>query len=287
MGIKNKLYDYGLAAFLLLLCLTVLIPFLYMLAVSFSYPADSEGGAFFLLPPRWTFDAYYYLFSTSVFVKVIGNTVYITVVGTILSLIVSVLLAYALSKKTLPGRRVMMTAIFLTMIFQVGLIPTYLVVKSFGLIDSYWAVMLPVLTNAFTIMIMKTFFQALPASLDEAARIDGAKELRILLSVVIPMSTPIIATFAIFFMVDRWNEFFNAIIYLKANKWPIQALLRQMVVVGSSQTGSDAGTEAISQNLGLNVKMAAILLAMLPIVSTYPFFQKYFEKGATLGAVKE
>lgn len=282
-----KLYDLALSALLLVLCSFVIIPFLYMLAVSFSFSTDSESGAFFLIPPRWTLDAYKYLFSTPVFMKSVGNTVLITFVGTLLGVAVSILLAYALSKKELKGRSIMMSLIFLTLVFQVGIIPNYLVVKSLGLLESYWSVMLPVLTNAFTILIMKTFFQGLPPSLDEAARIDGAGETRILWSIVIPLSTPIIATFTIFFMVDRWNEFFHAIIYLKSDKWPLQALLRQMVVVGSSQTGSDASTEAMSQNLGLNVKMAAILLAMIPLVASYPFFQKFFEKGATLGSVKE
>ncbi|GIP35015.1 carbohydrate ABC transporter permease [Paenibacillus sp. J2TS4] len=286
---KISIFDGMNVLFLFGLCLLVVIPFWYMLAVSLSPVSESVGGRFYLFPKEFTVEAYRYLFSTNQFVRSLGNSIYLTALGTFVNLIVSITLAYAISRKTLPGRRLMLLLMLFTMVFSGGMIPKYLLVKSLGLLDSYWALILPAATNAFTILVMKTFFQNLPESLDEAARIDGAGEMRILWSVVIPLSMPIIATFSLFFMVSYWNDFFSAIIYLSnPEKWPIQVLLRQMVVVGNSNFTNEANLdfELVSQ-VGDNVKMAAIIVAMIPIVLVYPFLQKHFAKGAMLGSIKE
>ncbi|XOK60584.1 carbohydrate ABC transporter permease [Paenibacillus elgii] len=292
MGLRLRrisVFDAVNMLLLLVLCLVVVIPFWYMLTVSLSPVSESLGGRFYLIPEQLNFEAYRYLFSTDRFVRSIGNTVYITVVGTAVNLLVSITLAYALSKKTLPGRKLMLLLMLFTMVFSGGLIPKYLLIKSIGLLDSYWALILPGATNAFTVLVMKTFFQSLPESLDEAARIDGAGEPRILLSVVIPLSMPIIATFSLFFMVGHWNEFFGAIIYLSDNaKWPIQVLLRLMVIAGEANIASENNLDfELASKVGDNVKMAAIIVAMIPIVIVYPFLQKHFAKGAMLGSIKE
>lgn len=292
MGLRLRrisVFDAVNMLFLLVLCLAVVIPFWYMLTVSLSPVSESLGGRFYLIPEQLNFEAYRYLFSTDRFMRSIGNTVYITVVGTAVNLLVSITLAYALSKKTLPGRKLLLLLMLFTMVFSGGLIPKYLLIKSLGLLDSYWALILPGATNAFTVLVMKTFFQSLPESLDEAARIDGAGEPRILLSVVIPLSMPIIATFSLFFMVAHWNEFFGAIIYLSDNaKWPIQVLLRLMVVAGEANIASENNLDfELASKVGDNVKMAAIIVAMIPIVVVYPFLQKHFAKGAMLGSIKE
>ncbi|MCM3269870.1 carbohydrate ABC transporter permease [Paenibacillus elgii] len=292
MGLRLRrisVFDAVNLLLLLVLCLAVVIPFWYMLTVSLSPVSESLGGRFYLIPEQLNFEAYRYLFSTDRFVRSIGNTVYITVVGTAVNLLVSITLAYALSKKTLPGRKLMLLMMLFTMVFSGGLIPKYLLIKSIGLLDSYWALILPGATNAFTVLVMKTFFQSLPESLDEAARIDGAGEPRILLSVVIPLSMPIIATFSLFFMVGHWNEFFGAIIYLSDNaKWPIQVLLRLMVIAGEANIASENNLDfELASKVGDNVKMAAIIVAMIPIVVVYPFLQKHFAKGAMLGSIKE
>ncbi|MBU7320941.1 carbohydrate ABC transporter permease [Paenibacillus oleatilyticus] len=292
MGLRLRrisVFDAVNMLLLLVLCLAVVIPFWYMLTVSLSPVSESLGGRFYLIPEQLNFEAYRYLFSTDRFVRSIGNTVYITVVGTAVNLLVSITLAYALSKKTLPGRKLMLLLMLFTMVFSGGLIPKYLLIKSIGLLDSYWALILPGATNAFTVLVMKTFFQSLPESLDEAARIDGAGEPRILLSVVIPLSMPIIATFSLFFMVGHWNEFFGAIIYLSDNaKWPIQVLLRLMVIAGEANIASENNLDfELASKVGDNVKMAAIIVAMIPIVIVYPFLQKHFAKGAMLGSIKE
>ncbi|WP_010492943.1 carbohydrate ABC transporter permease [Paenibacillus elgii] len=292
MGLRLRrisVFDAVNMLLLLVLCLAVVIPFWYMLTVSLSPVSESLGGRFYLIPEQLNFEAYRYLFSTDRFVRSIGNTVYITVVGTAVDLLVSITLAYALSKKTLPGRKLMLLMMLFTMVFSGGLIPKYLLIKSIGLLDSYWALILPGATNAFTVLVMKTFFQSLPESLDEAARMDGAGEPRILLSVVIPLSMPIIATFSLFFMVGHWNEFFGAIIYLSDNaKWPIQVLLRLMVIAGEANIASENNLDfELASKVGDNVKMAAIIVAMIPIVVVYPFLQKHFAKGAMLGSIKE
>ncbi|MGN7381678.1 carbohydrate ABC transporter permease [Paenibacillus sp. SAFN-117] len=286
---KLSIFDGVNVLFLLGLCLLVIIPFWYMLAVSLSPVSESVGGRFYLFPKEFTLEAYQYLFSTNQFVRSLGNSIYLTALGTVVNLIVSITLAYSISRKSLPGRRVMLLLMLFTMVFSGGMIPKYLLVKSLGLLDSYWALILPAATNAFTILVMKTFFQSLPESLDEAARIDGAGEMRILWSVVIPLSMPIIATFSLFFMVSYWNDFFSAIIYLSnPEKWPIQVLLRQMVVVGNSNFANEANLDfELASQVGDNVKMAAIIVAMIPIVLVYPFLQKHFAKGAMLGSIKE
>ncbi|GGG01585.1 protein LplC [Paenibacillus albidus] len=289
MKAKITWFDGLIAAIICLISLTVIVPFLYIIAVSFSPPGDSMAGNLILWPKHWTLDAYNYLLNAQTFLTSLKNSVIITVLGTLLSLVVSIMLAYALSKKGIPGRRAVLLLIFFTMIFHGGMIPSYLVVKNLGLIDTYAAIILPAATSAWNVMVIRSFFQSLPPSLDEAARIDGAGEFRILFSVVIPLSKPIIATFTLFFMVQFWNEFFSAVIYLNdTNRWPIQPLLRQMVAISASNISADAALDAqLAANLGPNVQNAAILLAMLPIVIVYPFLQKYFAKGAMLGSIKE
>lgn len=289
MKLRITWFDSIIVLIICLISLLVILPFLYIIAVSFSPAGDSLAGNFFIWPKHWTLDAYSYLLNADTFMTSVRNSVVITALGTCLSLFVSVTLAYALSKKFLPGRRAMLLFIFFTMIFHGGMIPSYLVVKNLGLIDSYWAVILPAASSAFNIMVIRSFFQSLPESLDEAARIDGAGEFRILYSVVLPLSKPILATFALFFMVQFWNEFFSAVIYLNdTSRWPIQPLLRQMVAISASNISAEAAVDAqLAANLGPNVQNAAILLAMLPIVVVYPFLQKYFAKGAMLGSIKE
>lgn len=174
MKLKATWFDTIIVVIICLISLLVILPFLYIIAVSFSPPGDSMAGNFFIWPKHWTLDAYSYLLNANTFLTSVKNSVIITVMGTVLSLFVSITLAYALSKKFLPGRRVMLLVIFFTMIFHGGMIPNYLVVKNLGLIDSYWAVVLPAASSAFNIMVIRSFFQSLPESLDEAARIDGA-----------------------------------------------------------------------------------------------------------------
>ncbi|WP_339316758.1 carbohydrate ABC transporter permease [Paenibacillus sp. FSL R10-2734] len=289
MRLRFTWFDSIIVVFISLISLLVILPFLYIIAVSFSPAAESMSGTFYIWPKSWTLDAYSYLLHANSFMGSIKNSLIITIMGTCISLFVSITLAYAISKKFLPGRRVMMLLIFFTMIFHGGLIPNYLVVKNLGLIDSYWAVVLPAASSAFNILVIRSFFQSLPESLDEAARIDGAGEFRILFSIVLPLSKPIIATFTLFFTVQFWNDFFSSVIYINdTSRWPIQPLLRQMVAIGSSNISAEASVDAsLAANLGPNVQNAAILLAMLPIIVVYPFLQKYFAKGAMLGSIKE
>ncbi|WP_409346044.1 carbohydrate ABC transporter permease [Paenibacillus sp. MBLB4367] len=291
MRIKDKftLFDATNSLFMLFYSLLVFLPFLYIVAVSFSGGGESIGGKFFLIPKEFSLEGYKYLLSTNRFPNAIGNTMYITVVGTAINLVFSATLAYALSKKFLPGRRAMMLIIFFTMLFSAGLIPNYLLIKSLGLLNTYWALLLPGATNAFTIMVMKTFFQGLPESLDEAARMDGAGEVRILWSVVLPLSMPVMATFGLMFMVGHWNEFFGAVIYLsKSSMWTVQVLLRQMIIVGTADINNDLSmAEKSASQIGDSIKMAAIIISMIPIVAIYPFLQKYFAQGSMLGSIKE
>ncbi|WP_168122433.1 carbohydrate ABC transporter permease [Paenibacillus sp. HB172176] len=287
MKARATWFDGCIILMLIILNLLVIVPFFYVIVVSFSPASESLGGQFYLWPKEWSFDAYSYLLGAKDFIRSFKNSFIITALGTMINLVISISLAYALSKRYLPGRRFIQLMVLFTLMFQGGLIPSYLIIKNLHLVNTYWAIVLPAATNAFTVFVMRAFFQSLPESIDEAARIDGAGEYRILLQIVIPLSMPIIATFSLFFVVQYWNDYFASVIYLNdTHLWPLQPLLRQMIA-SSSQIPSDANVDPgdLAQ-FGPNLKNAAILLAMIPIIVIYPFLQKYFAKGALLGSVK-
>lgn len=194
-------------------------------------------------------------------------------------------MAYGLSRKYLHGRGIINFLIVFTMLFAGGMIPTFLVVKSLHLIDSLWSLILPVAINAFNLIIMRNFFQALPDSLEESAKMDGCTDIGVFFRIMLPLSLPSIATISLFYAVTYWNTYQNALIYLNdSSKWPIQVLLRQIVIV-SSGMNADAGAVDVVPP-AQSIKMAVIIVATIPMLIVYPFIQKYFVKGALVGAVK-
>lgn len=194
-------------------------------------------------------------------------------------------MAYGLSRKYLSGRNVINFIIVFSMLFSGGMIPTFLVVKSTGLIDSYWSLIIPTAINAFNLIIMRNFFQALPESLEESAKIDGANDFRILWKIMLPLALPSIATLSLFYGVNYWNTYMNAILYLNdSEKWPLQVLLRQIVIVSSGMEGDNSAVDIVPP--AQTIKMAVIVVATVPMLIAYPFVQKHFTKGALLGAVK-
>lgn len=200
-------------------------------------------------------------------------------------MLLTALMAYGLSRRYLYGRSFINFIVVFSMLFSGGMIPTFLVVKATGLIDSYWSLILPVAINAFNLIIMRNFFQALPDSLEESAKIDGANDFRILGSIMLPLALPSIATLSLFYGVTYWNTYTNAILYLTdSDKWPLQVLLRQIVIVSSGMEGDSSAVDIIPP--AQTIKMAVIVVATLPMLIAYPFVQKHFTKGALLGAVK-
>ncbi|MEV4072141.1 carbohydrate ABC transporter permease [Nonomuraea fuscirosea] len=268
-----------------LILLIMIYPLAYVILNSFASPeATTTAG---LIPSEWSFSAYTTIFKGGIVQRSLIVSILITLVGTALSLAVTSTLAYALTKtRQIPGIRLALYLVLLTMIFSAGIIPNYLVVKSFGLLDSYWSLIVPVLASAFNVVVMRNFFMQLPRELFEAARMDGAGELSIFVKIVLPLSKAVMAVIGLFYAVSYWNSFFNAMLYLNdSSKWPIQLVLNSYVLQGSSMSSMN-NTEMYNLPSSQAVQMAVVVMATVPILIVYPFLQKYFTKGVLTGAIK-
>lgn len=271
---------------LAIIALVTVLPFIHVVAGSFTTSAEMAANKFVLIPKVWSLDAYKFIFSTGTIFKAMGVSVGVTLVGTLFSMFVTALMAYGLSRKDLDGRTAINFMVVFTMLFHGGMIPTFLVVKDLGLIDSYWALILPSAISAFNMIILKNFFQNIPEGLEESAKIDGCTDFGILFRIVLPLSMPAIATISLFYAVTYWNTYMTAILYLDDSaKWPIQVLLRQIVVLASGMDYSSTLDAAVPPP-DQTIKMAVIVVATLPILMLYPFLQKHFAKGAMLGSMK-
>lgn len=273
------------------ICICTVYPFLYLAASSVS-ATDMGANGLSLIPQKLTAVAYKRVFTNPLIGSGFANTISRTVLGTFLSLCFTICAAYPLSKKYFPNRTLWTALIVFTMYFQGGTIPTFLVVKSLGLTDTIWALVLPGLVNTFNMIIMRNFFMELPPSLEESARLDGANDFVILLRIALPVSKPIIATIVLWTAVAHWNAYFDSMIYMSSlKKQVLQVVMRRIVIEGSSLAmdfGSGAGdfdsaTNTISTE---GIKAATIMVATLPIILFYPFLQKYFVKGVMVGSLK-
>ncbi|GIP45608.1 putative ABC transporter permease protein YtcP [Paenibacillus sp. J45TS6] len=283
--IGNRLFDIINNSLLLFVALACSLPFIYVVAVSFTSPAQVAQGGIILFPKEWSLSAYRYIFSTDTLMRSMMVSIYITVVGTFINLVFTSLMAYPLAKRHLRGRRTIMMGVLFTMLFGGGLIPTYFVVKALHLTDTLWSLMIPTAISAFNLIVLKNFFQQIPDGLEDSAKIDGCNDLGVLIRIVLPLSLPAMATFGLFYAVGHWNQFFNAILYINDNtKWPIQVLLREIVILASGRIGDTNIDDAEIQPL--TIRMAVIVFATIPILVVYPFLQKHFAKGAMLGSVK-
>jgi putative aldouronate transport system permease protein len=290
-GKRIQWADWWIYGFLILLAACMLLPFVYVIAVSFTDRNAYVPGEFYFFPKAWSLDSYRYILSSNSFIHSFKSTVWITIVGTVLNLVFSTSFAYGVTKQDLPGRRFLLVMVLVTMLFGAGMIPNYLLVKQLGLIDSLWALVLPGLTSAWTIFVMKSFFQSLPDSLEDAAQIDGCNDLMTWWRIILPLSLPMIAAFSLFFAVGQWNLYFAGVIYIQStDKWPLQVLLNQLIIQNQTQTVADLSSMAMDPNSAQlppeTIKMAALVLVMLPILVVYPFLQKHFTKGVLLGSVK-
>ncbi|KOP65397.1 ABC transporter permease [Bacillus sp. FJAT-18019] len=275
-------------AILIIIACLMLLPFIHILSVSFSSLQDVLQKDFILWPTNWAIDAYLAIFASDSFIRSIFVTIYITVVGTAVSLILTATMAYGLTRKVL-GQRVILLMVIFTILFNAGMIPIYLVVKETGLMNTLWALIIPSAISSFNLIVIRQFFLSIPNELSEAALIDGASEIRTFWSIIIPLSKPALATFGLFYAVGHWNKYFEGILYLNdAAKWPIQVVLRQIVIMNeaTSTLGSDVMAQLENQPPPVTIQMAAILVATLPILLVYPFLQKHFAKGVMIGSVK-
>lgn len=282
-GTNDRFFNSIVYVLLAIVAVSCLFPILYVVSVSLTpYSEVIKNGGFQVIPQKLTFDAYRSLLIERTLPKSMGVSVVITILGTALSLLLTLLGAYPLSRKNLPGRTPILLFIVFTMLFSGGLIPTYLVVKDLGLTNTIWAMIVPNALATFNMLIMKTFFESLPEELFESARIDGAREFRILWKIAIPLSIPSLMTIGLFYMVAQWNTFFSAIIYITNRELhPLQVVVRNMLTMSQS---TEMAAEAIMPTMTL--QMAAVVIASLPIILVYPFIQKHLTKGMMIGAIK-
>ncbi|SDO19513.1 putative aldouronate transport system permease protein [Paenibacillus sp. yr247] len=285
---SSKLLDGVNILLVVVISLLTLSPFLYIVATSISPIDQVLRGGIILWPERIIWDAYKVILYNSNFVRSIYVTLFATIVGTLVNLVMTAFMAYPLAKKRLRGRGFIMFFVLFSMLFSGGMIPTYIIVKSMGLFNTVWALILPGAISAFNLIILKNFFQGIPEELEEAARIDGCRNFGVLFKIVLPLSMPALATFTLFYAVGNWNQFFNAVLYItKPGLWTVQVFLRQMIFQGSTQDVlGQAGLVTDIQVIPTTIQMAAIIIATLPILLVYPFLQKHFAKGVLLGSVK-
>lgn len=280
--------SYIVITFFALLCL---FPFIYIIGTSFMSYSEYLQAPMRVFPQKISLSAYEEIFGMKLIYTGYANTIFITVVGTTLSILLLVLSAYPLSRKFLKGRGVVLAMVTFTMFFGGGMIPNYILIRSLGMNNTLWALIVPGAISAFNLILMKNFILGtIPPALEEAALVDGASPVKILLSIIIPLSKPAIATFIVFLSVGYWNNYFSAVIYCtKRSVWPLMVVLREIVIDQSA--GLTANTAAVISSMqkahSFTLKMATIVVTTLPILIVYPFLQKFFIAGLFIGSVKE
>ncbi|WZL77742.1 carbohydrate ABC transporter permease [Eubacteriales bacterium mix99] len=274
--------------FFTVLCLIMIYPFWHVVMLSLSSMEEALKGGAFLWPKGFNLDTYHSVFKNPDIYTGFSTTLLVTVVGTVLGTLLTAMTAYPLSKPRLRGRKILMMIILFTMIFNAGMIPNYLLIRNLNLYDSRWSLILPLLMSAYNCIIMKSFFQSIPDSLEESARIDGANDVHIFFRIIIPLSKATIATIALFTAVMYWNDYFSTVLYIKStDKWSMQAVLRNMLTnTQQAMQASGVNVRAQSNTNAETIKAASIAVATIPILIVYPFAQKYFVKGVMIGSVK-
>lgn len=274
--------------FLLIIVVVVtLYPFIFVVSQSFSSQQYIAAGEVILFPKGLTTETYNVVMHEKYFWLSYKNTVVYTVTATLISLFLTTMLAYALSKKRLKGRTVILAFVVFTMFFNGGLIPNYLIVKYLGMRNTIWAVVIPGAISTYNMIIMKTFFESLPIELEEAASVDGLNTYGLLLRIVLPLSMPIMATMALFYAVANWNAWFGSFLYFdRKEDFPVALYLRN-IIANAGQTAVNSGTDADAQTqVNATIKSTTIVLTVIPILCVYPFVQKYFVTGVMIGSVK-
>lgn len=280
----RKIADYINMAFMVLFCFIMTVPMLHLIAVSLSDPGPVLKSEVGLWPKGFNLEAYKLLITSNNILRNYWNTIFITVVGTALSLSISLLVAYSLSKRYIKVRKAFLQFVVITMMIQTQIIPLYVLVKSIGLHNTLWALIIPYLINPFNLIVLVTFLQNIPNEFEESARLDGCNDFNILIKIYIPLSTAAIASIGLFYAVWYWNIFFPGVMFLNdMKKYPLQVMLRQIIHDEASIGGL---TDVVINMPPDSRKAAAIFLATIPILIVYPYLQKYFVKGVMIGSIK-
>ncbi|MCI9218898.1 MAG: carbohydrate ABC transporter permease [Lachnospiraceae bacterium] len=270
--------NYVILSIILVICV---FPLLYVISVSLTPITEvHKNGGFLVIPRAITLDAYKTIIDQRMLPRAMGITAYITILGTVINIVATVIMAYPLSKRKLAGRRFLIPFIIFPMLFSGGTIPTYLLIKNLNMIGTYWALMIPGAVYTYNLLVVKAFFENLPEELFESARIDGANEFYVLWKIVVPLSKPVIMTMVLFYAVGHWETYFDSIMYLPdQNMQTLQVVLRRMLTP-NAEMNADITIPTMT------LQMAMVVFTTLPIIVIYPFIQKYFTKGIMLGAVK-
>ncbi|MDF2925628.1 MAG: sugar transporter permease [Paenibacillaceae bacterium] len=284
----DKTFDIVIYILLSLLVVVTIYPLLYVTFASISDSSQLIAHKGLLYKPLgFSLDAYQSVFKNPGIIKGYGNTLFILVVGVSINLLLTAIAAYVLSRRNVMWNNLFTFLIVFTMFFHGGLVPLYLIVKNVGLVDSLWATIIPFAVSTFNLIIMRTSFMAIPESLEESAKIDGANHLTILFKIVLPLSMPVVAVMILYYAVEKWNAWFYASIFLKnRNLFPLQLVLREILIANSTDSMSAGASSADQFKIGETIKYATIMVATVPILCVYPFVQKYFVKGVMIGAVK-
>lgn len=291
----DKIFLVFVYFFLAIALLIVLYPLIYIVSASISNPHLVNSGEMWLLPKGVTFEGYRTLLGNSSIWRGYLNTIYYTVLGTSINLLVTLPCAYALSRDDFYGRRAFTNFMLVTMFLSGGLIPSYLLIRSLGMLNTVWALVIPGAVSVYNVVVTRTFFQTtIPREMEEAAIVDGCSDFRLFIQIVLPLSTPIIAVMALFYGVGHWNSFFSALIYLSdKSMYPLQMILREILILQdmSSNTVSNVTSEMASmlyskQQLAEVIKYGVMIVSSLPVIIVYPFLQKYFVKGMMVGSIK-
>lgn len=289
-GFGSAAFDIFNIVFMLALIITMAYPLINVVAVSLSHRDVIDMGWVKWLPKRITLAGYEYILGQRELLITYKNTILYAGGGTIITLLLTSLMAYPLAVKGFMLSKFISIFLAITLFFSGGLIPTYLLIRGLGMIDTYFVMVIPGAISAFSVFIYRTFFQSLPNALRESAFMDGANDIRILFTIILPLSKALLATFALFSIVSHWNSYFQALIYLNdRDKYPLQMFLREIIIVASSGTDNREIFAALQIRPELhhkNLQMAAIVVTMVPILMIYPFIQKYFTKGIMIGAIK-
>lgn len=288
---KFSAWDVLIYAFCLIFGFCCLFPFYYVFIISLADPIVVLKKPFYVLPYSVDFSSYKMLFSEGSLVSSALVSIFTTVVGTVLGMLFMVMCGYALSKKHLPGRRFFMTFALIPMFIGAQTIPYYVLIRSLGMMNTVWVLIVPTLISSYYLIIIKNFFLSVPASLEESARIDGANDYLILFRIIIPTSMPMLISVTLFMAVAHWNEWWHAMLFITNRKlWPMQMMLRDMLANITNNASTPLGQMMMSSRQTMspeNVRMAAVMITCLPILLIYPFVQKHLVKGMMIGAIKE
>ena len=282
---KITLFDVVVHALLIVIVLLCFLPFLYVFIVSFTDPAVYVPLEFQIIPEKFSFDVYWSILNTDTFLRTLGNTVYVTVIGTTLSIFTTFTFAYGLSKKEIPFHRVFVAIVLFGLLFNPGMIPEYMNIRSLGLLNNHWSLILSGLISSWNVVIARNFIQGIPGELEEASKIDGCSYFGTFFHIILPLSTASLATLTLFIAVGNWNQYTKPLLYLNDYKLhTLQVYLKSLLVDSDTM-----GMNAVDSDRVLpseSIRMATVVLAMFPIMCVYPFVQRYFVKGVMVGSVK-